>query len=757
LRRSPDRVFLHLRDSDGEPATMTYAQVGALVDTREAELRSDGVHAGDRVMVVSENCPQHLALILACSRVGAWSCGVNARMAPGEIAGFSEKADARVHYFTTGVSKAAAAHAHRFASRASAVPGLERSAVRQGAIAETGTLGQRVAAIIFTSGTTGASKGVLMTHEGVTHFGRASAASRNLGEDDRSYAYLPMTHIFGLDTVLVASLVAGATLLMRASFEPADALDDLANHGLMQLQGPPTLFSRLLAHMEQIGLAHPPAPRLRYVYAGAGPLDMALKLRVEAAFGQPLHHGYGLSEYAGSVHLTRLGEWRKDTSAGYRVDGAALRIVDPHTGRELPTGERGEIWMRGVGLMPGYFRDPEATAAVIRAGGWYASGDLGELHADGALFVVGRLKEMIIRSGFNVYPAEVEAVLNAFPAIERSAVVGRPEQDGNEDVVAYVELRHGESSARPAIATCAGASRGGCARWNQGTSRFGGGHPGSVRIGHGGQRGRFHRKSGRDPGRKAPGQHEGRDAALAQPQRGAGRGDVVRAIAVGHQVHALGQDGEAIEHGAVQEGVQGPRNARARVGAGPAHVDQHDLFTPRQLVGEFVRVQPGRLGRGLVDQLAPQHQPGEVDGDCQQQPRHRGRAHVLQRPHHLRQLAVEHEAGRHAAAHPQHGAGAVQHGEAGGAHAQGAGQRRRQPGHAGDELGQQHGHGAAPGEGQLALADAAAGRDGDAAHQRQNAAPITAAGDKPDRIGQHAGQRAGDQDAQREHAIGSAA
>lgn len=443
LRRSPHRVFLHLRGADGEPSTMTYAQVGVLADALEAELRADGVRPGDRVMVVAENCPQHLALILACSRVGAWSCGVNARMAPGEVAAFSAKADARVHYFTSGVSRAAAAHAHRFEARASAVEGLLRSAPRAQAVPETGPLGESVAAIIFTSGTTGAPKGVLMTHEGVTHFGRVSSASRGLGEDDRSYAYLPMTHIFGLGTVLVASLYAGATLVMRTAFDPADTLDDLANHGVTQLQGPPTLFARLLAHMEQIGVAHPPAPHLRYVYTGAGPLDMALKQRVEAAFGKPLHHGYGLSEYAGSVHLTRREEWRQDTSAGYRVDGAELKVVDPATGRELPTGERGEIWMRGIGLMPGYFRDLEATAAVIREGGWYASGDLGELQADGALFVVGRLKEMIIRSGFNVYPAEVEAVLNAFPAIARSAVVGRPEADGNEQVVAYVELRHG--------------------------------------------------------------------------------------------------------------------------------------------------------------------------------------------------------------------------------------------------------------------------------------------------------------------------
>jgi malonyl-CoA/methylmalonyl-CoA synthetase len=449
--RSPDRAFLHVRGADGEPATLTYGQVGALADTLEAELREDGVRPGDRVMVVAENCPQHLALILACSRVGAWSCGVNARMAPGEVTQFSHKADARVHYFTTGVSKAAAAHATRFEARPSAVAGLARSAPRADAVAEGGPLAGRVAAIIFTSGTTGGAKGVLMTHEGVTHFGRVSAASRELGPGDCSYAYLPMTHIFGLGTVLVASLYAGATLLMRPAFDPADALDDLANHGVTQLQGPPTLYSRLLSHMDQIGVAHPPAPKLRYVYTGAGPLDMTLKRRVEQAFGRPLHHGYGLSEYAGSVHLTRLGEWRQDTSAGYVVEGAELRIVDPATGRELSAGERGEIWMRGVGLMPGYFRDPPATAAVMREGGWYASGDLGELHADGALFVVGRLKEMIIRSGFNVYPAEVEAVLNAFPGIERSAVVGRPERDGNEEVIAYVELRPGTALDEPGL------------------------------------------------------------------------------------------------------------------------------------------------------------------------------------------------------------------------------------------------------------------------------------------------------------------
>ena len=452
LQRSPQRTLLHLRDAAGQAREMSFGEVGALAAAAEAELRECGVQAGDRVLMVAENCPEHLALILACSRVGAWSCGVNARMAPGEVAAFAAKADARLHYFTTGVSPAAAEHAKRFDALPSSVPGLARSPVRKEAVAETGDLAQRVAAIIFTSGTTGAAKGVMMTHEAVTHFGRISAASRELDEHDRSYAYLPMTHIFGLGTVLVASLYAGATLVMRSAFDPAQALDDLAHHGLTQLQGPPALFARLLAHMEQAGIVHPVAPHLRYVYTGAGPLDLALKKRVEAAFRAPLHHGYGMSEYAGSVALTRLGEWRPDTSSGYQVEGAELRIVDPQTGRDLPAGERGEIWMRGIGLMPGYFRDPQATAAVIRPGGWYASGDLGEIASDGALTVVGRLKEMIIRSGFNVYPGEVENVLNTFPAIQRSAVVGKPAGDGNEEVLAFVELRHGAALDEAALA-----------------------------------------------------------------------------------------------------------------------------------------------------------------------------------------------------------------------------------------------------------------------------------------------------------------
>jgi len=446
-------------------ATTTVAALAALVDQAEAELLADGVRAGDRVMVVAENCVGHIALLLACSRLGAWSCGLNARMAPAEVAAFQAKAEPRVVYYTSAVSDAAAAHALRAGARPSVLAGLQRGPVDDAAQPEDGPLGAEVAAVIFTSGTTGSPKGVLVSHRGLLHFAEVSSRSRGLTPADRVYAFLPMTHIFGLATVLLAALAAGSTLLLRSRFEPADLYGALAGHGVSQLLGPPTLFSRLLAWLDAQGIDRPEAPQLRYLYTGSAPMDMALKARIEARFGLPLHHGYGLSEYAGSLILTSLapdGRPRQDNAVGFLAEGAEIRIVDAQ-GRDLADGQPGELWIRGPGLMPGYWRDPGATAAVMRpdpsgdpARRWYATGDLARRDpADGAVFIVGRLKEMIIRSGFNVYPAEVEAALADFPAVALAAVVGEPEPgdggDANEAVVAYVELRPGATLDRAAL------------------------------------------------------------------------------------------------------------------------------------------------------------------------------------------------------------------------------------------------------------------------------------------------------------------
>lgn len=439
VQEDPSHPFLYLTDG-----VITMGELAQMVDALEIELLDCQVRMGDRVLVAAENCPEHVALVLACSRVGAWACGVNARMNANELAGFVAKADARVVYFTSGVSAAARAHALAQATLPSVLPGLLRSATAEQATVQEGLLAEAVAAIIFTSGTTGQPKGVMLSHAGLLQFARVSAQSRQLGPVDRSYAYLPMTHIFGLGTVLMASIYARSGLLMRSQFDPADVFEAIAHQGMTQLQGPPAMFTRLLTWLDAQAIDKPIAPVLRYVYTGAAPLDMSVKKAVEARFGLPLHHGYGLSEYAGALTLCRLGQWREDVSAGYLVEGAELRIVSP-LGQDLPAGETGEIYMRGLGLMPGYFRDEAITAQVMKPGGWYASGDLGRQDTDGALQVVGRLKEMIIRSGFNVYPGEVEAVLLRFSGVKNAAVMGRKTADGNEDIWAFVEPQPGVS------------------------------------------------------------------------------------------------------------------------------------------------------------------------------------------------------------------------------------------------------------------------------------------------------------------------
>lgn len=181
VAQAPEHPFLYLTQG-----VMTLAQLAQQVDLLEAELREAGVRVGDRVLVAAENCPEHVALVLACSRVGAWACGVNARMTASEVAAFANKADARVLYFTVGVSEAARQHAAQHGTQASVLPGLQRTPIRSQAAAQTGELAEQVAAIIFTSGTTGQPKGVMLTHAGLLQFARVSAQSRQLGPSDRS-------------------------------------------------------------------------------------------------------------------------------------------------------------------------------------------------------------------------------------------------------------------------------------------------------------------------------------------------------------------------------------------------------------------------------------------------------------------------------------------------------------------------------------------------------------------------------------------
>lgn len=446
-QQRPDAVCLY--DTAG---LVRYGELWQRVTAMADWLGSQGVDAGDRVLVAAENCVEAVAVLFACSLKGAWPIVVNARLSPRELTVIRDHAQPAIQLYTVRVSDAAQAHAE--AARAAPVPvagfaGLHAARPTQAPMRETGEHQRAVAALIYTSGTTGAPKGVMVSHRGLLHFARVSAESRSLAPEDIAFAALPLSHIFGLATVLMATLYAGASLYLRPRFDTNDVFAALAEPGITMLQGVPTMFNRILATAPAREALH--APRLRYVYTGGAPLDPTLKRDVQAYFGLPLHHGYGITEYAGSLFVTREDAPRADCSAGYAVDDVELH-VGPLDAPSLPAGERGDIHVRGPGVMLGYYRNPAQTAIAIQPGGWLATGDIGYLADDGALFLVGRSKDLIIRSGFNVYPIEVESVINAFAGVRQSAVLGRTEPDGNEAVIAFIEALPGQTVDHAALA-----------------------------------------------------------------------------------------------------------------------------------------------------------------------------------------------------------------------------------------------------------------------------------------------------------------
>jgi acyl-CoA synthetase (AMP-forming)/AMP-acid ligase II len=241
---------------------------------------------------------------------------------------------------------------------------------------------------------------------------------------------------------------------MMPRFEPAAVLRAFAEEQLTVFQGVPAMYAKLLEHMRGASENERRNWSLRYLSSGGAPLDQALKDAVEAAFGLTLNNGYGLSESGPTVSQTRIdAPPRRDCSNGPLLPGLEAKLVDPKTRTAaVPPGEVGELWVRGPGTMKGYYRAPEETAAVIDGEGWLNTRDLARFDADGGLWIVGRTRELIIRSGFNVYPPEVEAALNAYPGVTQSAVVGRKAADGNEEVVAFVQPAPGIAIDRAALA-----------------------------------------------------------------------------------------------------------------------------------------------------------------------------------------------------------------------------------------------------------------------------------------------------------------
>jgi long-chain acyl-CoA synthetase len=420
----------------------SYGELWNAVQATAERLRVLGLRPGDRLMVVGENSVVQVDLIFAAALCDAWIVNVNARLSACEIDQIRQHSGARLTVYTCGVSPEAYSHGARHAARLEESPlgaswmigPLNESCAREAVHADGA---QQPAALIYTTGTTGHPKGVMLSHRNLLFVAAVSSSLRGLTPQDRAYGVLPISHVYGLASVMLGTLYAGASLHLAPRFSAEALLGALRNEGLTIVQGVPAMYARLLELLG--GSPQPLATQLRFIYAGGSPLSPTLKTDVEKLLGLPLHNGYGMTESSPTISQTPLDAPRSDTSVGFAIPGVETRIVD-ESGNDTAIGLPGDLWVRGANIMLGYYREPEQTAAAMRPGGWLNTGDMARQDADGALFIVGRTKELIIRSGFNVYPLEVETVLNAHPAVTQSAVVGRPSEDGNEDVIAFVEL-----------------------------------------------------------------------------------------------------------------------------------------------------------------------------------------------------------------------------------------------------------------------------------------------------------------------------
>ena len=422
---------LALEDSTG--LAWTYGDLHTATTELAEHLTASGVRAGDRVMVISENCAAVVAALFAAWQVGAIAVPANARQSPSEIDRIVAHATPSLVLFTSHVSADALAHATRMgaAARRGAWGALDMVKPH----VSNPSAERDVAVILYTTGTTGDPKGVMLTHDNLRFGGATSANLRSMTQDDLIYGVLPTTHVFGLCSIVVAAIHAGAPVRLVPRFDVAAVYDGLRD-GITLFSAVPQMHALLMAHARAHDLTTLGSDTLRYISSGAAPLDPAWKRQAEAFYGVALQNGYGMTESTAGAAATSNAIGDPDTSVGPALPGIEIDIDDSVDGG----GDgMGEVRTRGPHVMKGYFRAPEQTAQVLGADGWLRTGDLGRIDEVGHLHILGRSKELIIHGGFNVYPPEVEAALNDHPEVIQAAVVGRQVQ-GDEEVLAFVQV-----------------------------------------------------------------------------------------------------------------------------------------------------------------------------------------------------------------------------------------------------------------------------------------------------------------------------
>lgn len=436
-------------EAAGHPAvrlddlTLTYGQLDAAIARAAGLLRAEGVGVGDRVGLQLPNVPTFPIVFYAVLRLGAVAVPMNPLLKAGEIAYHLSDSGARVMVGWHGFE----AETRQGCDQAGAQLILDEPPTFQARLAEAVPVDEVVergdddpAVIIYTSGTTGTPKGATLTQANLRAGAEVGCELVDAGPGSVAVATLPLFHVFGMNSIMNTTFLARGLMTLVPRFDPTKVLEVIERDRATTFAGVPTMYSALLNHPER---SRYDTSALELCVSGGSALPVEVLRGFDEAFGAKVLEGYGLSETTGMATFNQRDRERKAGSIGVPVGGTEVRVVDDDD-HEVAAGEPGEIVLRGPFVMAGYWGRPDATEQVM-GGGWFHTGDIATVDADGYLFIVDRKKDLIIRGGYNVYPREVEEVLYTHPAVLEAAVVGVPHDSLGEEVGAAVVLKAGEA------------------------------------------------------------------------------------------------------------------------------------------------------------------------------------------------------------------------------------------------------------------------------------------------------------------------
>ncbi len=438
------KTALEFIGEDGVTA-VTYGQLEEMVWRTMAYLRAKGVTAGDRVALQLPKCAPFIYLHLAIMRLGAISLPLNPGYPAHELSYFLRDAEAKL-FFADSASRESLASilAELPENQAAVFLDAHSDEQFQSLIADSApgeandrAVPQDVDAtclMIYTSGTTGRPKGAELTHGNLTASIHSLHQAWGWQDSDILLHVLPLFHVHGLIVALHGALNAGATTVFLPKFDPERTLQTLCARKCTILMAVPVMHRRLLnvANAAGYDLSH-----VRLITSGSDRLPDELFSRFAATFGHVLLERYGMSETSMLLSNPLHGE-RRVGSVGLPLPGVEARVVHPETEERLPDGEVGAVQVRGENVFKGYWRQPQKTAEAFTPDGWFRTGDLGLREPDGYFTLKGRARDLIITGGYNVYPPEVELVLAEHPAVLASAVIGCPDDEWGETVVAVI-------------------------------------------------------------------------------------------------------------------------------------------------------------------------------------------------------------------------------------------------------------------------------------------------------------------------------